>query len=346
MKSIKIILYCILLCGNFFIANAQYIAVDDTKSGQELVENILINSSCANVSNINISGDLSSVGANSYGYFSSGTSNFPFSEGVVLSTWSSTNSEGPFIKTRGGGASDWHGDLDLDQSLGIQSTNATSIEFDFTPLTNFLSFNYIFASNEYQDYFPCMFSDGFAFLIKEKGSSENYENIAVLPGTSTTVSSTNVHPLIKDFNSSEGIKPGCPAINQNYFNGFNSFNSPTNYSGQTVVLTAQTNVIAGKTYHIKLVIADDKEEYYDSAVFLEAGSFSSKINLGEDRLLANNNPVCYGENLILDTQLPATNTYKWYKDNIEIPLETGPTYQVIASGNYKVEVAFSAGCSV
>jgi gliding motility-associated-like protein len=346
MKSIKTILYCILLCGNFFIANAQYIAVDDTKSGQELVENILINSSCANVSNINISGDLSSVGANSYGYFSSGTSNFPFSEGVVLSTWSSTNSEGPFIKTRGGGASDWHGDLDLDQSLGIQSTNATSIEFDFTPLTNFLSFNYIFASNEYQDYFPCMFSDGFAFLIKEKGSSENYENIAVLPGTSTTVSSTNVHPLIKDFNSSEGIKPGCPAINQNYFNGFNSFNSPTNYSGQTVVLTAQTNVIAGKTYHIKLVIADDKEEYYDSAVFLEAGSFSSKINLGEDRLLANNNPICFGENLILDTQLPATNTYKWYKDNIEIPLETGPTYQVVASGNYKVEVAFSAGCTV
>jgi hypothetical protein len=155
-----------------------------------------------------------------------------------------------------------------------------------------------------------------------------------------------VHPLIENFNTPEGIIPGCPAINQNYFNGFNSFNSPTNYSGQTVVLTAQTNVIAGKTYHIKLVIADDKEEYYDSAVFLEAGSFSSKINLGEDRLLANNNPVCYGENLILDTQLPATNTYKWYKDNIEIPLETGPTYQVIASGNYKVEVAFSAGCSV
>lgn len=346
MKIIKRILFCSLICCSFLISNAQYIVVDDTKSGQELVENILINSSCANVSNIQVNGDFSSIGQNSYGYFNSGSSSFPFTEGVVLSTWSSTNSEGPFIKTRGGGASDWKGDLDLDQSLGIKSTNATSIEFDFTPLTNFLSFNYIFASNEYQDYFPCLFSDGFAFLIKEKGSPENYKNIAVLPGTTTAVSSTNVHPLIKDFNSSEGIKPGCPAINQNYFNGFNSFNSPVNYSGQTVVLTAQTNVTAGKTYHIKLVIADDKEEYYDSAVFLEAGSFSSKINLGEDRLLANNNPVCFGEKLILDTQLPATNTYKWYKDNIEIPLETGPTYQVVASGNYKVEVAFSAGCSV
>lgn len=276
MKTIKTLLYCIILFSNFFITNAQYITVDDTKSEQELVENILVNSSCANVSNIQVQGDLSSTGQNSYGYFNSGTSNFPFNEGIVLSTWSSTNSEGPFIKTRGGGASNWYGDIDLDQSLGIKSINATSIEFDFTPLTNFLSFNYIFASNEYQDYFPCQFSDGFAFLIKEKGSLSDYENIAVLPKTSTPVSSTNVHPLIKNFNTSEGIIPGCIAINESYFNGFNSFNSPTNYSGQTVVLTAQTNVTAGKTYHIKLVIADDKEEYYDSAVFWKLVVFLRK----------------------------------------------------------------------
>lgn len=79
---------------------------------------------------------------------------------------------------------------------------------------------------------------------------------------------------------------------------------------------------------------------------MEAGSFSSKINLGEDRLLANNNPVCFGENLILDTQLPITNTYKWYKNDVEIPSENGPTYPVVASGNYKVEVILSAGCSI
>jgi hypothetical protein len=51
----------------------------------------------------------------------------------------------------------------------------------------------------------------------------------------------------------------------------------------------QTNVIAGTIYHIKLVIADDNSDgltYYDSAIFLEAGSFRSKIDLGMDRLLA------------------------------------------------------------
>ena len=50
-----------------------------------------------------------------------------------------------------------------------------------------------------------------------------------------------------------------------------------------MVMNAQTNVIAGKTYHIKLVIADEEGNYYDSAIFLEAGSFSPKIDLGPDR---------------------------------------------------------------
>jgi len=42
-------------------------------------------------------------------------------------------------------------------------------------------------------------------------------------------------------------------------------------------LTAEANVNAGTTYHIKLVIADDSNYRYDSAVFLEANSF----NIGE-----------------------------------------------------------------
>lgn len=345
MKGLKIILLSAFIFGNFYAAKAQYITVDETKNAQQLTEDILVNSSCANVSNFSVSGDLSSGSKKSYAAFSSGTSNFPFTEGVLLSTWSSTNSVGPFIRNLGGGDSSWKGDADLNQTIEIKSVNATSLEFDFTPLTNFISFNYIFASNEYQDYFPCEFSDGFAFLIKEAGSSTNYENIAVLPGTTTPVSSTNVHPLINDFNSSSGIISGCPAINQTYFNGYNSFNSPVNYSGQTKVLTAQTYVIPNKTYHIKLVIADDEEEYYDSAVFLEAGSFSSKIDLGQDRLLVNNNAVCFGESFIIDTKLPVNYCYKWFKDGVEIPLATDPFYTVTAPGIYKVDVILSVGCT-
>jgi hypothetical protein len=97
-------------------------------------------------------------------------------------------------------------DLDLEEVLGISNTfNATVLEFDFIPLTNFISFNY-FASNEYQSYFPTILR-WFAFLIRELGTV-NYTNLAVIPGTKTYFIQ-NVHPLINDVTDSNGFHKGC-----------------------------------------------------------------------------------------------------------------------------------------
>ncbi|TRX02802.1 choice-of-anchor L domain-containing protein [Flavobacterium gawalongense] len=337
MKCIKTILFYIFICCASFSATAQSISVNDSYTAQQLVENVLVNSSCVTISNPIATGDTFTAGKNSYAYFNNQAGSFPFTEGVLLSTWSSQNSIGPFVRNQGGGGTSWLGDADLDKELGFKTINATFLEFDFTPLTNFISFDYIFASNEYQDDFPCRFSDGFAFLIKEKGSAASYQNLAVIPGTSTPVSSLNIHPLIPPF----GVGGGCPAKNENYFAGYSSATSPTNYSAQTVVMNAQTNVIAGTTYHIKLVIADDSFQYYDSAVFLKAGSFSPKIDLGADRLLTTNNPICFGESYTIDTKLPVSYSYKWFKDSIEIIGETSPALTVIDTGNYKVEITLT-----
>lgn len=348
MESIKIIISAIFI---FFLGtkvNAQYMIIDETKTSQELIEKVLVNSSCATVTNPQTTGDEYTPGQKSFAYFNAGTSNFPFKEGVVLSTWSSQNSIGPLQNDDGGGGSNsWLGDSDLDQILGINSINATVLEFDFTPLTNFISFNYIFASNEYQNVYPCYYSDGFAFLIKEKNSSDPYKNLAVLPNTNIPVSSMNVRPKVNPVTDNKGnIIPGCPAVNEIYFNGLNTVGSgATNYAGQTIVMKSETNVVAGKTYHIKLVIADDRNAYYDSAIFLEAGSFTSEIDLGEDRETTTNNPLCYGDELILDTKLysPAGSNYayEWYKDGVKNNTETGPTYTVKEAGTYKVNVLMS-----
>ncbi|MFV5691835.1 choice-of-anchor L domain-containing protein [Flavobacterium sp. LT1R49] len=337
MKCVKTILFYIFICCTSSSVTGQSISVNDSYTAQQLVENILVNSSCANISNPIATGDTFTAGKNSYGYFNNQGGSFPFTEGVLLSTWSSQNSIGPFIRNQGGGDTSWLGDADLDKELGFKTINATILEFDFTPLTNFISFDYLFASNEYQDDFPCRFSDGFAFLIKEKGSPANYQNLAVIPGTTTPVSSLNIHPLIPSF----GVFGGCPAKNENYFGGYSSATSPTNYSAQTVVMNAQTNVIAGTTYHIKLVIADDTFQYYDSAVFLKAGSFSPKIDLGPDRLLTTNNPICFGESYTIDTKLPTSYSYKWFKDSIEIIGETSPSLSVTDTGMYKVEITLT-----
>jgi gliding motility-associated-like protein len=341
MNGIKNILFLVFYFYST-VAMAQYITVDDTRTAQQLVENVLVKSTCANVSNFSASGNNAVPVENSYAYFNSGGSNFPFTEGVLLSTSASKNAKGPFVSNLGGGGNSWLGDADLDQTLGIKSINATVLEFDFVPLTNYISFNYVFASNEYQSNFPCFYSDGFAFLIKEKGNTDPYKNIAVLPGTTVPVSSQNVHPIINTI-VVPPIPPnpsGCPAINESYFNGFNTATSPVNYSGQTIKLNAQTDVIIGKTYHIKLVIADAKNEYYDSAVFLEAGSFTAKMDLGPDRSSTTNTPLCFGESFTLDTKLPTSYTYEWYKNGSTIPIpgETNPTLNITDSGTYKVKV--------
>ena len=342
MKSInKKIVYLFICCYSYF-ATAQSISVDDTYSAQQLVENVLVNNStCASISNPIATGDNFTPPNKSYAYFNNQGGSFPFTEGVLLSTWSSTNSKAPYIANVPAGDNNaWLGDSDLNTVLGKSTLNATVLEFDFTPLTNFLSFDYIFASNEYQSFFPCSYSDAFAFLIKESGSTGPYQNLAVIPNTTTPVSSTNVHPLIPAVipPPAFGIN-GCPAINDAFFGAFNTSSSPVNYAGQTVVLTAETTVIPNKTYHIKLVIADNGSTTFNSAVFLKAGSFTSKINLGSNRLFPGN-PICFGEKFIIDTKLSAAYSYKWYKNGFPIPIpgEISPSIQVTDTGTYKVEV--------
>lgn len=340
MKYVKLILLFFSLYCFAASAVAQSIIVDDSKNAQELVENILVNSTCATVLNPVASGDNFSGSSNSYGYFQRQGTNFPFSEGVVLNTWTSQNSVGPFIVDRGGGDTRWLGDLDLEKALGLTRTlNATFLEFDFVPLTNFISFNYIFASNEYQSYFPCQFSDGFAFLIKEKGSLDPYQNIAVIPNTTTAVSSTSIHPIIPPFITPTRVIAGCPAENESFFGGYNTSASPINYSAQTVVLNAQSTVVAGRTYQIKLVIADDENVNYDSAVFIEAGSFAPKINLGSDQT------VCFGGKIILDAGLTgSTNTYQWFKDGGTTAIGSNSTLEVTSAGQYLVLATLAARC--
>ncbi|MGL2966936.1 choice-of-anchor L domain-containing protein [Flavobacterium sp. XGLA_31] len=311
---------------------AQNFTVNDNYTAQQLIENVLINGPCANVSNFNVYGGNFGTGENSYGYFNSGTSGFPFSQGIVLSTCKAISTQGPNNSLLSESANGWVGDNDLQQALGISNTyNATILEFDFIPLTNKVSFDYIFASEEYHGTSPCNYSDGFAFLLKEVGSP-SYQNLALVPNTTTPVKVTTVHPAIPG---------GCSAINEAYFGGYNGSGAPINFNGQTTLMTAKADVIPGTAYHIKLVIADETNPQYDSAIFLGAGSFTVGTDLGPDRLVATNNPLCNGDSYVLDATEPGTNTYKWFKDNTEISGATNPTYTVTSTGVYRVEITLN-----
>lgn len=327
----------VFLCG--FISNyAQNITVDEGFTPQYLVNDVLINSSCANVLNVSVSGGNFASGEKSFGYFDATGTSFPFQNGIVLSTGKIVNAQGPNTSlSDDGGNMGWNGDPDLNQALGLSNTfNATILEFDFIPLGNRISFDYIFSSEQYLSNpmsNQCNFTDGFAFLLRRNGET-NYQNLAVVPNTNIPVK----------VNTVRGSGTICPAANETYFDAFNGTVHPTNFNGQTKVLTAQSDVIPGETYHIKLVIADEGNHRFDSAIFLGGGSFNFGIDIGDDRLIATGNPLCPNETLAVDaTQIGATS-YQWYKDTNLIPGATNAIYNITSAGDYLVEINYGPTC--
>lgn len=321
------------------IAFSQNVQVDSQSySSQQLIEDILIDSDCIqNVVVTNVVGADFNNTDQSFGYFDASGTTFPFENGIVLSTGRLENVQGPNNTLSDDDAPNWIGDNDLENILNESNTfNATIIEFEFTSVAEQISFRYIFASEEYQENDPntCQYSDLFGFLIKPVNEQE-YINIALVPNTQIPVKVTTVHPEISN---------GCPAENETYFGSWNTNTAPINFNGQTTILTATANVIPNETYHVKLVIADEQNYRYDSAVFLEAGSFQLSTELGEDRLLGTQNPLCETETLELNAFHSGNANYKWFKDNLELGGEIDEIYLVESPGTYNVEVTLENDC--
>ena len=321
------------LCLFCSIVSAQQITVDNTISPQNLIENNLIQG-CVEVSNISSPSNGNVVGLGSFGYFERGASNFPFENGIVLTT-GDANAAGnaEITEILNDGNDNWTTDPDLEAVLGVTGTlNATSIEFNFVSISNQIQFNYILASEEYFANFPCQYSDGFAFLIREANSGNPYVNIALVPGTSTPVNTNTVHDEIAGF---------CAASNEQYFEGYSL--GDTNYNGRTTILSASASIQPNVEYQIKLIIADQTDENYDSAVFIQGNSFDDSVDLGEDF------STCASE-VTLDGDLGNPQaTYSWYFNDTIIPGADQTTYTVQQSGNYRVviEIPLAAGtCTI
>lgn len=305
----------------------------------QLVKDVLISGgacSTSNVSNVNVSPNLAVTDAGrSWGFFNKGTTGFPFEKGIVLSTGYAAKAGNTYQGLLNDGINTL-GDVDLATALGINNgelRDATYIEFDFVPASTEVTFRYLFASKEYAPgfQFACTKSDGFALLLK-KASDPTYTNLAVLPGGAGPVSVTNIHPAIPG---------GCGAVNPTYFAGINNPLVETNFDGRTIPLTAKATVIPGQTYHFKMVLADFSDRNYDSAVFLEAGSFDigvkildpAGVQLPASVNMCDNAPQTFTASV----QVPNV-TYQWFLNNNPIPGQTGPSYTATQPGVYSVQV--------
>ncbi|SHH45646.1 gliding motility-associated C-terminal domain-containing protein [Chryseobacterium oranimense] len=310
---------------------------------EQLVKNVLISggSVCAapNVTNVTVSpNQLSTDTERAWGYFNKGTTNFPFNDGIVLVAGKARRAGNGYEGTNplsdevpGSGIND--PDLVAAVNPPVTLKDVVAVEFDFVPNSNQVKFNYLFASEEYTSGFPCGdFADSFALLLKKVGDP-NYTNLAILPGGAGPVSVTNIIP--------HGVGCDGETINEQYFAGLNTTNIETNFIGRTVPLTAVATVIPGQTYHFKLVLADALDQRYDSAVFLQGGSFDIGMTIvdGNGNPLGDTINMCDNTPQILKAQVSTVPgmTYKWYKNGVVIPNATSATYIATSPGVYQVK---------
>ncbi len=236
---------------------------------EDLVQNVLI-SGCVEASNVSFIGHPESIGL-----FTNGNPGLDFNSGIILSSGSVLAAAGPNNSPATCTNLETPGDSLLSFLISRATFDAAILEFDFVPANDFISFQYAFGSEEYEEYVGNVFNDIFTFHIS--GGPENYinKNIALIPGTNTPVSINNV-------NQTQNT--------QYYYNNDNG--EHIQYDGMTHTLTAVADVTPCETYHIRLSIADAADPIFDSGVFLKAGSFSSGTiplvkNYTEDWVMAN-----------------------------------------------------------
>ncbi|WP_291275677.1 choice-of-anchor L domain-containing protein [Flavobacterium sp.] len=335
MRRITLLLF---LLFSLFV-NAQLTVNNTTVTPQQLVQNVLLGSGIT-VTNVKFNGSTAnaSVSRDQAGLFNGGVStNLGINSGVILATGKAQVAIGP----NGAGSSSnptanpLEGDPDLALLSGQTIRNVAILEFDFIPQGQNLSFQYVFASEEYPEYSASTYNDAFGFFLSGPGISGPYSggarNIALIPSSTTAITINNVN---------NGTINNGPCNNCNYYvnnttSGQNPFPGPGSsliqYDGFTTVLTAAATVQCGQTYHIKLAIANVGDNGYDSAVFIQGGSFNvTPVNLGVD--LTGGYSLCLGEVTTLNTGLPASVLHQWSFNGVIIPGATGPTLTINQNG--------------
>ena len=199
------------------------------------------------ISNVSYTGSTVAAGT-----FSGGGGIIGFDTGIILSSGDVGNVIGPNVEGDITGNNAQLGDPDLDALSGETTNDAAVLEFDFVPQSDTASFQYVFGSDEYNEYVDSAFNDVFGFFI-------NGANCAVVgpdPVTINTINNGSHAELFVD-NTDAHLN--------------------TEMDGLTTVLTCASSVNPGETNHIKLAIADASDFILDSNVFLQGGSFVSTL---------------------------------------------------------------------
>ncbi len=276
MKHLYTLCMAVVIAAN---VSAQ-LSVDTTLTPEQIIEDAFLSNGVF-TSNIVFSG-----GNYHIGLFEGSQSNVGLNSGIIMGSGYVTGAVGPNNSgsfTQGDYQIFNYDDSDLISILNSFSVNDPSVvDFDFIATGDSLDFQFVFGSEEYDEFVGSSFNDGFGFFISGPGISGPYSNgavnIALIPGTDIPVA-------INNLNNGTGNQGPCSYCEYFIHNGDGSsepyVSDPTviQSDGFTTLLHASIgDLVIGEVYHIKLAIADAGDAGFDSYVFLGGESFVQFCN--------------------------------------------------------------------
>lgn len=245
--------------------------------------------------------------AESAGLFTNGNAAFTngagFNSGIILSSGNVTDAMGSndssgtstnldIFGTDDTGASIPDGSAVLDgifQDSGqtFTTNDATSLTFQFqTTSVSDLNFNYIFASEEYNEFVGSSFNDVFAFVLTLDSNGTNFThdpgdsyNLAVLPDSPSNTTPGSVSGIITDGTQVAINNVNNDSNSESYVDNDAHADTPPatleahEYDGRTTTLTASYKDLPAGIHEISLLVADAGDSILDSSVFLEQNTF-------------------------------------------------------------------------
>jgi hypothetical protein len=263
-------------------------------------------------------------GNRSAGFFIGGSSTIGIESGILLTTGDAKNAEGPNTDDAFTAIASGAGDplprtdpRSLDSLLPVfQSTrDSTILEFQFQfgdgTVGGDLFFNFVFASEEYNEFANSGFNDVFGFFLTDSGGTTR--NLALIPTTTIPVT----------INTVNGGNPfGVGAVRPQFYNN----NDPSDgglflpqigFDGFTTVFTAQALALPAGVHTIRLAISDVGDTALDSGVFIQARSFTSGLpaasapagiggivfnDIGDENRFRDQGQILIHSNVITDSQ--------------------------------------------
>lgn len=233
------------------------------RTAEEVVNTMLVGNGVS-VSNVKFNNIATTLDANSgaqLGFFTNNTAVFPtlgFSNGLIIATGDIQNALGPNY--------DDGSEISVSNNMTCPELQAlvsdelyypAVLEFDFLTTSDQVTFNYMFASEEYPEFVGMGYNDVFGFFVTDLTTNQT-TNVARIPNTTLPVSIDNVNDM---------------SYSQYYHDTYNS--SYIQYDGCVGPLAASFTVVPCRWYHIKLAVSNAGDDLYGSAVFLQGQSFSA-----------------------------------------------------------------------